>query len=141
MGFSDIVRNCINNAWEDGYPCLLGTTGEDGPNVSPKGSMFLYDDGHLAYWERSKRKALENLRVDNRVIVFYSNMKAQNDGLLESGFLRFYGVAELHENDAVREAIFARLSEREATHVGADTGIGVLITIDRAVDVRGRSLL
>ena len=141
MGFSDIVRNCINHAWEDGYPCLLGTTGEDGPNVSPKGSMFLYDDGHLAYWERSKRKALENLRVDNRVIVFYSNMKAQNEGSWSLDFYASTVLPQLHENDAVRDAIFARLSEREATHVGADTGIGVLITIDRAVDVRGRSLL
>ena len=74
------------------------------------------------------------------MIVFYNNMKAQREGLLESGFLRFYGVAELHEDGPVRDAIFARLNEREATHVGADTGIGVLITIDRAVDVRGKAL-
>jgi hypothetical protein len=140
MSFSDIVRACINNAWDDGYPCLLGTAGIDGPNISPKGSMFLFDDGHLAYWERSKLQALENLRHDKRVIVFYSNMKAQRDGVLESGFLRFYGVAELHEAGPVRDAIFARLSEREATHVGADTGIGVLIAIERALDVRGKSL-
>ena len=141
MGFSDLIRNCINNAWEDGYPCLLGTTGDDGPNISPKGSMLLFDDQHLAYWERSKHTALENLRGDKRVIVFYNNMKAQLDGRMESGFLRFYGVAELHEDGPIRDAIFARLSEREATHVGADTGIGVLITISRAADVRGKSLI
>jgi hypothetical protein len=140
MGLSDAIRTCIKNAWEDGYPLLLGTSGENGPNISPKGSMLLFDDDHLAYWERSKRTALENLQHDKRVIVFYNNMKAQLDGKLESGFLRFYGTAELHESGAVREAIFARLSEREATHVGADVGIGVLITIDRAEDVRGRDL-
>jgi len=140
MSFSDVVRACVNNAWDDGYPCLLGTAGSDGPNISPKGSMFLFDEQHLAYWERSKLQALENLRHDKRVIVFYNNMKAQREGLLESGFLRFYGVAELHEDGPVRDAIFARLNEREATHVGADTGIGVLITIDRAVDVRGKAL-
>jgi hypothetical protein len=33
------------------------------------------------------------------------------------------------------------LSKREATHVGADTGIGVLITIGRALDVRGKPLV
>jgi len=102
--------------------------------------MMLFDDQHLAYWERSKKKALENLRHDNRVVVFYSNMKAQRDGVLESGFLRFFGVAEMHENGPVHEAIFARLNERESTHDGADTGIGVLIKIDRAVDLRGNSL-
>jgi hypothetical protein len=72
--------------------------------------------------------------------VFYNNMKAQLEGRLESGFLRFYGVAELHESGPVHDAIFARLTEREQTHVGADTGIGVLITIDRALDVRGNPL-
>jgi len=141
MSFSDLVRNSVNNAWEDGYPCLLGTAGPDGPNISPKGSMMLFDDRHLAYWERSKLQALENLRHDKRVIVFYNNMKAQLDGRMESGFLRFYGVAELHEDGPIHDAIFARLSKREATHVGADTGIGVLITIDRALDVRGKPIV
>jgi hypothetical protein len=141
MSFSDFIHNSINNAWDDGYPCLLGTAGDGGPNISPKGSMFLFDDEHLAYWERSKLKALENLKHDKRVIVFYSNFKAQRDGLIDSGFLRFYGEAELHEDGPIRDAIFARLSEREATHVGADTGIGVLIKINQALDVRGKPLV
>jgi uncharacterized protein len=141
MSFNDFIRDRVNNAWDEGFPCLLGTAGPGGPNISPKGSMFLYDDEHLAYWERSKLKALENVQHDNRVIVFYSNFKAQRDGLIDSGFLRFYGTAELHESGPIREAIFERLSEREATHVGADTGIGVLIKIDRALDVRGKPLV
>lgn len=140
MAISERIRAVIDNALADGYPCLLGTTGDGGPNISPKSSMLVFDDQHLAYWERSKRQALENLQHDKRVIVFYNNMKAQIEKRLDSGFLRFYGVAELHESGPVHDAIFARLTEREQTHVGADTGIGVLITIDRAVDVRGNPL-
>jgi len=140
MSLSETIRTLINNAWDDGYPCLLGTSGPNGPNISPKGSMLLFDDQHLAYWERSKLQARENLKHDKRVIVFYGNFKAQRDGVLSSGFLRFYGTAELHESGPVRDAIFARLSKREATHDGADTGIGVMITIERAVDVRGTPL-
>jgi len=52
MALSENIKNLINNAWDDGYPCLLATTGKDGPNISPKGSMVVYDDQHLAYWER-----------------------------------------------------------------------------------------
>ena len=140
MTFSDTIKRLITNAWNDGHPCLVGTVGDSGPNISPKGSMMLFDDNHLAYWERSKKQALDNLRHDNRVIVVYSNMQAQNEKILESGILRFSGRAELHESGPVHDAIFARLSEREATHVGADTGIGVLIRIDRAEDVRGKPL-
>ena len=46
----------------------------------------------------------------------------------------------MHESGPVRDAIFARLNEREQTHVGADTGIGVLIRVERAADVRGKPL-
>jgi hypothetical protein len=140
MPISQKIRGLIDNAWTDGAPCLLGTQGKDGPNISPKGSMLVYDDDHLAYWERSKRQALDNLGGDRRVVVIYANFKAQRDGMLESGFLRFYGTAELHESGPMREAIFQRLLKREQEHVGADKGIGVLIKIDRAADVRGKPL-
>jgi uncharacterized protein len=141
MPLSQAIKMLINNAWEDGYPCMLATTGPDGPNISPKGSMLVFDDQHLAYWERSKKKALENLGTDKRVVVMYSNFKAQRDGVLDSGFLRFWGTAELHEAGPVHDAIFARLTRREQEHVGADTGIGVLIRLARAADLRGQSIL
>ena len=61
----------------------VATQGPNGPNISPKGSMVVFDDGHLAYWERSKKQALENLGQDKRVCVMYANFKAQRDGVLE----------------------------------------------------------
>jgi hypothetical protein len=140
MPISQKIKDLVINAWADGAPCLLGTQGPDGPNISPKGSMLVYDDEHLAYWERSKKKALENLGHDKRVVVIYPNFKAQRDGVLESGFLRFYGTAELHESGPMREAIFKRLLKREQEHAGAEAGIGVLIKIARAADVRGKPL-
>lgn len=141
MAMSETIRRLIDNAWDDGYPCLLATSGPNGPNISPKGSMLVFDDNTLAYWERSKRGALENLGHDRRVCVMYSNFKAQRDGVLESGFLRFWGTAELHESGPVHAAIFARLTKREQEHVGADTGIGVLVRITRAADVRGKPFM
>ena len=140
MPISEKVRKLVDNAWVDGYCCLLATAGPDGPNISPKGSMLVYDDDHLASWERSTKQALANLGHDKRVIVIYANMKAQRDNVLESGFLRFYGTAELYESGPTREAIFQRLTKREQEHDGADKGIGVLIKIDRAADVRGKPL-
>ena len=140
MPISEKVRQLIYAAWEDGAPCLLATQGPDGPNISPKGSMIVFDDDHLAYWERSKKQALANVAHDNRVCVMYANFKAQRDGVLESGFLRFYGTVALHESGPIRDQIFKLLSPREQTHVGADTGIGVLVEIESAADVRGKPL-
>ena len=141
MALSEKIKNHVDNAWVDGHPCLMATSGQDGPNISPKGSMLVFDDRHLAYWERSKKKALENLGNDRRVCVMYSNFKAQRDGTMEVGFLRFWGTVELHEAGSVHDAIFAKLSKREQEHVGADTGIGVLIKIDRATDIHGKSII
>jgi hypothetical protein len=83
---------------------------------------------------RLKKAGAENLARDRRVAVRYANFKAQRDGVLESGFLRFYGTAELYESGPVREAIFQKLTPREQTRDGADKGIGVFIKIERAAN-------
>lgn len=140
MPISQKLKDLIYNAWTDGSPCLVATSGLNGPSISVKGSMLVFDDEHLAYWERTKKGALENLGHDKRVCVMYANFKAQRDGVLESGFIRFYGKAELHESGPIHDAIFKMLTPREQTHVGADTGIGVLVKIERAGDIRGKPL-
>ena len=52
MPISQKVKDLIYNAWVDGAPCLLATAGPKGPNISPKGSMLVYDDAHLAFSNR-----------------------------------------------------------------------------------------
>ena len=141
MPLSPTIVTLIRNAWDDGYPCLLASTGREGPNITPKGSMIVYDGEHLAWWERSKRLALDNLQADPRVCIMYANMKAQRDGVLESGFIRFFGSVVLHESGPVHDKIFSMLLPREQTHVGAEAGIGVLVKIDKAIDVRGKPFM
>src|SRR6202035_3816504 len=113
MPISEKLKTLIRSAWDDGAPCLVATQGSNGPNISPKGSMVVFDDDHLAYWERSKKQALDNLGHDKRVCVMYANFKAQRDGILDSGFLRFWGTAELHENGPVHDKIFNLLLPRK----------------------------
>ena len=50
-------------------------------------------------------------------------------------------MSSLHENGFIHDVIFAKLLPREQTDVGADTGIGALVKIDKAVDVRGKPLM
>jgi hypothetical protein len=134
------IVSLITTAWEDGYPLLLAVNGPDGPVMGPKGSMIVFDGEHLAYLERTRGAILDCLKRDPRVCLMYVNMKAQRDGKMDSGFLRFFGTAELYESGPMREAIFARLHKREQEHVGADKGIGVLIRITSAADIRGKTL-
>ena len=134
------ITSLITTAWDDGYPLLLAVNGPAGPVMGPKGSMIVFDGEHLAYLERTRGTILDCLQRDPRVCIMYVNMKAQRDGKMESGFLRFFGTAELYESGPMREAIFAKLHKREQEHVGADKGIGVLIRIDSATDIRGKPL-
>ena len=137
---SDTIKTLIRNAWDDGYPLLLAVNGPGGPVMGPKGSMIVFDGEHLAYLERTRGTILDCLKRDPRVCIMYMNMKAQRDGKMESGFLRFFGTAQLYESGPMREAIFAKLHKREQEHAGADKGIGVLIRIDSATDIRGKPL-
>ena len=141
MPLSDTIKTLIRNAWDDGYPCLVASVRPLGPNITPQGSMIVYDDAHLAWWERSKRAVLENLGHDKRVCIMYANFKAQRDGILESGFIRFFGKVELIESGPVHTKIFSLLLPREQTHVGADTGIGALVKIEKALDARGKQIM
>lgn len=141
MAISQETRNIINNAWADAHPCLLVTIGKDGANIGPKGSMVVYDDQHLAYWERTKNKTLDNLRHDNRVVVYYANMPLQQSKTVPSAFLKFTGTAEVHEDGPIKDKIFSMLTKREQEHEGADVGFGVLIKIEEASNHRGSSLL
>lgn len=143
MGFSEELKRLIYAARDEKPPlvCLLGTIGPDGPNLSPKSSMIVLDDQHLAYWERARQKALENLRHDKRVVVAYWNWQAAERGALpQPGLIRFYGTAELHDSGEIYERVKARVHPREIAHAGGAEGIAVLIRLDRAVDIRGNDI-
>jgi hypothetical protein len=143
MAFSQEVKDLLFKAFEDHAVCLLATVDSDGqPNVSPKGSMLVYDDEHLAYWERSKRNALKNLQDNPKVCVIYSNKRAffAKEIPFVGGIIRFYGTAEIHEAGDLRDEVFTMLTKREQEHDGAEEGFAVLIKLDRAVTMRGESV-
>ena len=94
---------------------MLGTTRPDGPNISPKGSMIVLDDDRLAFWERGE-------------IGF------------PGGIMQFYGTAEIIERGAERDRIRTLLQTREIDHDGAEEGYAVMITLDRAENIRGESI-
>jgi hypothetical protein len=86
---SQKIRTLADNAWTDGYPCLLATAGPERPNISPKGSMLVFDDEHLAYWERSKKQALANLGSDKRVCVMYPTSRRSEMARSNPAFCAF----------------------------------------------------
>ena len=133
---SDYVKP-LENALEDGTPCVLGTVSADNkPEISPKGSIIVYDSGHLAFWERSHRAAAGNIASNAQVVVYYRNPE-HAESLPQGGALRLYGTASVIEDAAVTTDVYDRMCEREQKADSGRKGHAVMIAIDRITNLRG----
>ena len=127
----------INNALEDGTPCLLGTVSANNlPEISPKGSVVVYDAENIAFWERSNRGAASNMKVNSSVVIFYRNPD-RAESLPQGAALRLYGAASVVEDDAVNNAIYDMIPERERKADSGRNGHAVMVRIDRVTNLRG----
>jgi len=130
----DQMVEAVNSAVADGTPCLIGTASASGmPNISYRGSVMVFDQEHLAFWERAKGGSLSNLAENPQIEVFYRNR--------EKGLSwRFYGRASIHADGDLREQVMHRVVEREISQDPERTGIAVLIRVDRVANGRGETL-
>ena len=98
----DQMRELIDNALANGCPCILATASPDGePDIGFKGSMMVFDDESLAYWERTRRQHLKNVTANPKVIVLFRDAKTKVNW-------RFHGVATVHDSGPVRDQVMAR---------------------------------
>ena len=133
-------HDAINKSLEDGAPCLVGTVSADGqPQISPKGSVLVHNETTLAYWERSKRTALENVNANPRVVIYYRNPD-RAEALPQGAALRFYGTVRVLESGPEREAVMGKVVERELKADPDRIGAAVMIDVERITDLRGNEL-
>jgi hypothetical protein len=105
-----VLHEHINTAFPANV-CLVGTVLPSGfAQVSPRGSTMVYDDEHLALWERGKGSTNATLTNGTKVTVFLRKPQLREAGILpKGGIARFYGTAEIHKSGAVYEEIWRRL--------------------------------
>jgi len=128
------MKELVDRALSDGLSCALGTADKDGqPQLSLKGSVMVFDSETLAYWERAKRSALENVSENPRVVILYNNPEKRIRW-------RFYGAAEVHESDAIREEVMARTVQAELDRDPERLGVAVLVKVDRINELSGNIL-
>lgn len=131
---SDEMAKLVNNALEDGVPCMMGTASKSGmPNISFRGSVMVFDKQHLAYWERALNIAIHNLEENPQIEILY---RGRERGV---GW-RFYGRAEILRDGPVREQIMSRTVQRELDRDPERKGFGVLITVENVTDTGGSPL-
>ncbi len=133
----DTWKDLINNSFKDRMFCLVGTASLKGePQISPKGSVCVYDDATLAYWERTKRSSLERLRENPQVMIYYWN-PGKREEMGGSPALRFYGRAEIFEAGDVREKVKGLVVKEELDRDPDGTGAAILVHLSRIETLGG----
>jgi hypothetical protein len=122
--------------------CLVATVLPNGfAQVTPRGSTMVYDDDHLALWERGKGSTTGNLRDKTKVTVFFRKPQLRESGLLpKGGIARFYGEAQIQKSGPAYEEVWRRLVQPEKDRDPDKKGFAVLIKVERAEDLDGQPL-
>jgi hypothetical protein len=136
-----ILHAHVNEAYP-GNVCLVGTVLPDGfVQITPRGSVMVYDDEHLAIWERGKGSTNANLRDGTKMTVFFRKSQLREAGILpKGGIARFYGTSRICRSGTEYEEIWRRLVPPEKERDPQKKGFGVLIKVERVEDLDGAPL-
>ena len=136
-----ILRAHIDTAFPANF-CLVASVLPNGyAQVSPRGSVMVFDDTHLATWERGKGTTHDNLSEGAKLTVFFRKPELRADGTLpKGGIARFYGVAHLHKSGHAYNEVWRRLIQPEKDRDPEKKGFAVLIKVERAEDLDGMPL-
>lgn len=144
-----LVPEVINQHLLEAYPenvCLVAIVLSDGySQMSPRGSVHVYDQDTLAYWDRGTGTTHDTVQNGTRVTVFFRNMALGargGSGLLPAGGVaRFYGIAEVHPDDGeVREKVWNGMIEVERERDPEKKGRAVLVRLDKAEQLNHKPL-
>ena len=135
------LHNYINGAFPDNV-VLVGTVSEDGfVQISPRGSVIVYDDETLGFWDRGKGRTHDVVKNGTKVTFYYRNTDLRSDGTLpKGGIARFYGTAQLHLEGDECDDVYERMAPAERERDPERQGSAVLVKIDRAEDLSGSQL-
>ena len=101
------MKQRIERALEEKKYCVWATTSQEGsPDLSFRGSTFVYDDEHLAFWDRSLGQSTTNLETNPHVCMLYYDQPGR------TGW-RFYGTATVHKDGEMRMNILKRTIKAE----------------------------
>jgi hypothetical protein len=135
------LQEHINSAFP-ANPCLVASVLPDGfAQVTPRGSVLVLDDNHLAIWERGKGSTNAALKDGSKITVFFRNPKLRETGMLpKGGIARFYGTAKVHKSGPVYDQVWEKVVQPEKDRDPEKKGFAVTISVDRAEDLDGAPL-
>lgn len=134
IALTDPMREMIDNALANGSPCILATAAADGePDIGYKGSMMVFDNESLAYWERTRRQHLKNVQDNPKAVVLFRDPKTRVN-------FRFHGVATVHQDGSIREQVMSRTVKDELDKDPERKGAAVVIRVNKVTNLAGQVL-
>jgi predicted pyridoxine 5'-phosphate oxidase superfamily flavin-nucleotide-binding protein len=130
---TDQMRELIDPALAKGTPCLVATASKDGvPNVGYKGSVMVFDDDSLAYWERTRQGTLENVEENPNVMILFRDPATRASW-------RFVGKAIVHKEGPLRDQVMARTVQAELDRDPERKGYAVIVRVDKVLPLSGQT--
>jgi predicted pyridoxine 5'-phosphate oxidase superfamily flavin-nucleotide-binding protein len=127
------MRDLIDPALAKGTPCLVATASKDGlPNIGYKGSVMVFDDESLAYWERTRQGTAQNVEENPNVMILFRDPATR-------AAWRFVGKATVHQTGALRDQVMARTVQAELDRDPDRKGFAVIVKVDKVLPITGQT--
>jgi general stress protein 26 len=135
LSFTPEMREAIALALDERAYCIVGTADAEGwANVSYRGSVAVYSDDTLSFWNRNRTETVKNIEENPKATIFYRNRD-------RGANWRFFGEARIVTDKAERERIMEITDEREMAPDPERKGIGILVQVKRVIDREGQVIL
>jgi Pyridoxamine 5'-phosphate oxidase len=139
---SPLMKELLSKALSDDTPCLVGTASREGrPQISPKGSLAVFDDQTLCYWERSHRSSQAHLEENGHTVVYYRNAERAGENPYRSSAVRFHGISRIVRGGPERERVWQLINEQERNKDAEKKGFAVLIDIYLIEELSGSVIM
>jgi hypothetical protein len=128
------IRAMVANAQLDGFPMTVAHVDLQGqPIISFRGSTQVFSDTQLAIWVRNADgNFLNAVKANSKLALMYRNGKTR-------ALYQFQGRAHVSTDAKAREQIFSNMNQSERNHDYAQTGIALIIDLDRIEGWAGMS--
>lgn len=129
------MKRLINQARDDGFPCIVATASSDGtPNAGYIGTVLAVDDSIFVYRDRTKRQPLEHIEENPKVIVLFRN------AAVDAGW-KFRCTATVERQGEVYDDMTRRLADSGLiSDPGMEGAAIVVLRIDQVLTLFGEAL-
>jgi predicted pyridoxine 5'-phosphate oxidase superfamily flavin-nucleotide-binding protein len=135
---TELMARLLKDAPDDGVPALVGTSSKDGhPQISPKGSVAVFDPETLSFWERSFRSSYEAIEANPHIVIYYRNSKRQAEMPFRGGALRIHGAARSAADGPDRDRAWELTNADEQGRDPEKKGVAVLVRVDKIEELSG----